>query len=173
MISASEVLGGLPFSKAPSGYREADGTDAFCFRNALWRLKGWPYEEGPEWDRFPDWIDNDDIQHVLQRAELAAIWLDEDGAFEQLSQEPHPGMAVFHLRQRADGREAAHVEYAFSIPLISRYWNTSGGLPLGSPGWPLRRGYLERFDVTLDAVVVDRTQQLHKPSDHPPYHPSR
>ncbi|GAA1895213.1 hypothetical protein [Streptantibioticus ferralitis] len=48
MSSAREVLGGLTFAKEPSGQTEPDGTDRFCFRNELWHLKGWPYEEGPE-----------------------------------------------------------------------------------------------------------------------------
>ena len=40
MSSAHEVLGGLVYSTQPSGWTEPDGTDAFCFRNELWRLMG-------------------------------------------------------------------------------------------------------------------------------------
>ncbi|MFI9274635.1 hypothetical protein ACIGXM_28595 [Kitasatospora sp. NPDC052896] len=173
MSSAREVLDGLTFSKEPSGQVEPDGSDAFCFRNELWRLKGWAYEEGPEWDRFPDWIDPDDCKAVVQRAALTEIWLDEAGAFERLSRESHPGMALFRLVQRADGAKGDHVAYASSVPLIGRFWDATGRWG-GGPCWPLHTpAYLQRFDVRIVAVLVDENQEPHQPNQYPRYSPGQ
>ncbi|MFE0462287.1 hypothetical protein ACFW1A_23845 [Kitasatospora sp. NPDC058965] len=161
MSGASEVLGGIVFSRGPSGYREADGTNALCFRDELWRLKGWPYEEGPEWDRFPDWI-LDDLPAVVEAAGLVHVPWGGDGAYERLRQEFHPGLAMFQLKQRSDGVEAHHVEYVNSVALIGRVWDASGQLADEyGPCWPLRPEYLPRFDARLVAVFVDETQQPH------------
>jgi hypothetical protein len=168
MSNASEVLGELIYSAEPSGWMEPDGTDAFCFRNELWRLKGWQYEEGPEWNRFPDWLGPDDREAVMQRAGLVETALDDEEDFARLRAAAHPGMAMFHLKRYSDGAEAAHVEYAFSVSLISRYWTAAGRGD--SPGWPLRPEYLPLFEVKLLAVLVDETQDPHTPP-HPQYIP--